>query len=223
MSLFYTLILFFNAKEASFFGQLKTLDLPNILSFTTFAIVTALTPGPNNILLSVSGTNFGLRQTLPHICGVVFGFTLIVVLSGFGLGWLLMKFPFFQGILKVFGMLVILYLARKIWRLEIIDNSHNERPMFFHEAFLFQWVNPKGILVILTAISTYTNTNENFYETLIVVTSIFFLVAWGSALIWTLSGVLIGKFLKTGRRQSWFNRISALLLVATILPVLVQL
>ena len=150
------------------------MDLPNILSFTTFAIVTALTPGPNNILLSVSGTNFGLRQTLPHICGVVFGFTLIVVLSGFGLGWLLMKFPLFQGILKVCGMLVILYLARKIWQLEIIDNSHNERPMFFHEAFLFQWVNPKGILVILTAISTYTNTNENFYETLIVNNFYFF-------------------------------------------------
>ena len=88
-------------KKSCLFGHLKTLDLPNILSFTTFAIVTALTPGPNNILLSVSGTNFGLRQTLPHICGVVFGFTLIVVLSSFGLGWLLMKFPLFQGILKI--------------------------------------------------------------------------------------------------------------------------
>ena len=199
------------------------MDLPNILSFTTFAIITALTPGPNNILLSVSGTNFGLRQTLPHIFGVVFGFTLIVILSGFGLGWLLMKFPLFQGILKTCGMLVILYLAHKIWHLEFIDKSQNVRPMFFHEAFLFQWINPKGILVILTAISTYTDTNEDFPETLLVITFIFFLVAWGSALIWTLSGVLIGKFLKTGTRQSWFNRISALLLVATILPVLVQL
>ena len=199
------------------------MELTNILSFTTFAVVTALTPGPNNILLSVSGTNFGLRKTLPHICGVVFGFTLIVVLSSFGLGWLLIKFPLLQGVLKVFGMLVILYLAHKIWHLEIVDNSPNERPMFFFEAFLFQWINPKGILVIFTAISTYTSTDEKFYETLMVITSIFFLVAWGSALIWTLSGVLIGKFLKTGRRQSWFNRISALLLVATILPVLVQL
>ena len=75
---------------------------------------------------------------MPHICGVVFGFTLIVVLSSFGLGWLLIKFPLLQGVLKVFGMLVILYLARKIWHLEIADNSPNERPMFFFEAFLFQ-------------------------------------------------------------------------------------
>ena len=199
------------------------MELSNILSFATFAIVTALTPGPNNILLSVSGANFGLRKTLPHICGVVFGFTLIVVLSSFGLGWLLIKLPLLQGILKILGIALILYLAYKIWHLQIVDDAPNERPMFFFEAFLFQWINPKGILVIFTAISTYASTDENFYETFIIITSIFFVVAWGSALLWTLTGVLIGKFLKLGRRQAWFNRISSFLLIATILPVLVQL
>ena len=199
------------------------MELSNILSFATFAIVTALTPGPNNILLSVSGANFGLRKTLPHICGVVFGFTLIVVLSSFGLGWLLIKLPLLQGILKILGMALILYLAYKIWHLQIVDDAPNERPMFFFEAFLFQWINPKGILVIFTAISTYASTDENFYETFIIITSIFFVVAWGSALLWTLTGVLIGKFLKLGRRQAWFNRTSSFLLIATILPVLVQL
>ena len=80
---------------------------------------------------------------MPHICGVVFGFTLIVVLSSFGLGGLLIKFPLLQGVLKVFGMLVILYLAHKIWHLEIVDNSLNERPIFFLRLFSFSGSIPR--------------------------------------------------------------------------------
>ena len=199
------------------------MDIANLVSFSVFAFVTAITPGPNNLLLSVSGANFGLRRTLPHIYGVVSGFTFVVLIACLGLGWLLTHIPLLHQFLKVVGIIVITYLAFRIWNMGSFGDTSSDRPITFFEAFLFQWVNPNGMLVIITAISTYTNPNSGLTETFVPIIVIFFLVAWLSALIWAYSGVFIGKFLSFGKRQMWFNRISSILLITAILPVLTQL
>ncbi|MCA3557226.1 MAG: LysE family translocator, partial [Rhodobacter sp.] len=41
-----------------------------------FALVTSVTPGPNNLLLMASGANFGFRRTVPHMLGVSLGFAM---------------------------------------------------------------------------------------------------------------------------------------------------
>ena len=46
---------------------------------------TGCSPGPNNIVASYSGFNFGIIKTLPHILGVILGFTLMVSILNFGL------------------------------------------------------------------------------------------------------------------------------------------
>ena len=52
---------------------------PEIISICLFWFVTAFTPGPNNIVASYSGFNFGIKKTIPHILGVTFGFTALIV------------------------------------------------------------------------------------------------------------------------------------------------
>ena len=47
---------------------------PELLSMSLFMFVTSCSPGPNNIVASYSGFNFGLIKTIPHMCGVIFGF-----------------------------------------------------------------------------------------------------------------------------------------------------
>ena len=44
------------------------------LALVVFANVMAFTPGPNNILLTASGVNFGFARTVPHLLGVAVGF-----------------------------------------------------------------------------------------------------------------------------------------------------
>ena len=46
---------------------------------------TGCSPGPNNIVASYSGFNFGIVKTVPHMLGVIFGFTLMVSILNFGL------------------------------------------------------------------------------------------------------------------------------------------
>ncbi|MBC7156417.1 MAG: hypothetical protein H5U20_02755 [Rhodobacteraceae bacterium] len=54
-------------------------------ALVAFAFVSSITPGPNNAMLMASGANFGLRRTLPHLSGVVLGFTAMVLVLGAGL------------------------------------------------------------------------------------------------------------------------------------------
>ena len=64
-----------------------------LLALATFALVTSITPGPNNLMLMASGANFGFRRTVPHMLGIGIGFTVMVLLVGAGLISLFDRYP----------------------------------------------------------------------------------------------------------------------------------
>ena len=57
-----------------------------LLALSVFAFATSITPGPNNMMLLASGVNFGFRRTIPHMLGIGFGFTAMLVVVGLGAG-----------------------------------------------------------------------------------------------------------------------------------------
>jgi threonine/homoserine/homoserine lactone efflux protein len=59
---------------------MMTLNL--FLALSAFALVSSLTPGPNNLMLMASGTNFGFARTVPHMLGVSIGFVFMVIMVG---------------------------------------------------------------------------------------------------------------------------------------------
>ena len=85
-----------------------------LLALFVFAFVASITPGPNNLMLMASGTNFGLKRTLPHMAGVTVGFTLMIVLVGLGLAQIFDAFPVTLLVLKGVSAAYLLYLAWKI-------------------------------------------------------------------------------------------------------------
>lgn len=87
---------------------------PEILSIALFWFVAAYTPGPNNIVASYSGFNFGIAKTIPHILGVTLGFTTLIFLLTVGLINVFKLFPIIQEVLKYLGTLFLIYLAYKI-------------------------------------------------------------------------------------------------------------
>ena len=74
---------------------------PELLSMSLFMLVTSCSPGPNNIVASYSAFNFGVTKTVPHMCGVIFGFTTLVAVVNFGLINIFKMFPIIQEILKI--------------------------------------------------------------------------------------------------------------------------
>lgn len=155
-------------------GYSGLMDLPTLLSFSLFAFVAAFTPGPNNVMLAASGANFGFRASLPHILGVFTGFTILVVAAGFGLASLFAALPALYDILKIISILFLLYLAWKIANEGHAETRHDDRPLRFWQAAMFQLVNPKGITVIISSVTAYTSSAANLASEMLVI-----FISWG--------------------------------------------
>ena len=83
----------------------------NPVPFMTFTFVMSITPGPNNVMLTASGANFGFRRTLPHIGGVGFGFAVQLLAVCAGLSALFARWPALQVILGWAGAAYLVYLG----------------------------------------------------------------------------------------------------------------
>ena len=190
-------------------------------AFLPFAVVSAFTPGPNNLLLAASGANFGIRRTIPHLLGVVCGFPLLMLAVGLGLGTLFQRHPEVHTVLKFGGAAFLIYLA---WRVATAGHRTAEaapgRPLTFLEAALFQWVNPKAWIFAVTAIATYTTVGGRASIEIAVILAISVLVTVGATIAWIGFGVGLNRFLqKSPRMLRAFNVSMALLLVLSIVPV----
>src|SRR5437764_2879855 len=121
-----------------------------------FCIVSGVTPGPNNMMLMASGVNFGVRRSLPHLAGVVLGYTLMVALVGFGLDAIFRAAPWLLPMMRYAGAAYLLWLA---WRIAtsgaVKDGATVGRPLGAFAAAAFQWINPKGWVMAVSALTTY--------------------------------------------------------------------
>ena len=120
-------------------------------------VIQSGTPGPNNIMLTASGKNFGYVKTIPHMAGVVFGFLTLLIVMGLGLISIFTSYPIAQTILQILGSLYLLYLSYRIYFTYSSDNDDRSKPITFIESSLFQYVNPKGVMMAITTISIYTD------------------------------------------------------------------
>ena len=190
---------------------------PEILSMALFWIVAAYTPGPNNVIASYSGFNFGIKKTLPHIFGVALGFTFLIFLLTIGLGYVFKIFPIIQVSLKYLGSLFLVYLAYKIYFSKIDSEKKNENPVKFIETFLFQFLNPKGVLIGIIIVSTYVEHGENYLKYATQVILFAFLVSLSSITFWTFVGKYLRKFATNEKFIKYFNCVMSLLLILSII------
>jgi threonine/homoserine/homoserine lactone efflux protein len=195
-----------------------SLDL--ILALIGFAFVTSITPGPNNMMLLASGVNFGFRRTIPHMLGIGIGFTLMVALIGFGLGEVFSRVPVIYTALKYIGAGYMLYLAWKIAHAAPLTEhgGGQGQPMTFLQAAAFQWVNPKAWVMAVSAISTYTQP-DNYIASVFLISFIFGAVNLPSVSSWAAFGVAMRRLLTNPRAVRVFNITMALLLVASLWPI----
>lgn len=192
---------------------------PELLTaLAAFAFVSSITPGPNNMMLMASGANFGLARTVPHMLGVALGFVAMIVLVGIGLIGLFDAVPISYTILKVISVAYLLYLAWKIANAAAPEGQGSGgRPMTFVQAALFQWVNPKAWTMALTALAVYAPVQELWAIALVAL--VFGVVNLPSIGVWTVLGVQVRRLLTGPGRLRAFNITMALLLVASLYPV----
>ncbi|MEI4234617.1 LysE family translocator [Roseovarius sp. D22-M7] len=196
-----------------------TLDLFTALA--TFALVTVITPGPNNIMLMTSGTNFGFVRTIPHMLGIALGFPLMVVCVGLGVMQVFDLWPLSYTLLKTVSVIYLLYLAWKIANAVPPASAEADAtgtPLTFLQSAAFQWVNPKAWSMALSAITLYAAGRD--LAAVLWVGAVYVGVSAISTTSWTVLGQQLRRLLKRPARLRVFNRVMAALLVATLIPVL---
>lgn len=182
-----------------------------------FAAATTFTPGPNVLILTASGANFGFMRTLPPMLGVCLGIPALIIAVGAGLGAVFQAFPIVHWILQIAGTAYLVWLAWKIAMTRSIgEREAGARPITFVQAAAFQWVNPKVWMMALGAISAYTSVGGNVMREALLIAAIFGFVCIPAATVWTLFGVGIRRWLKSPRGLRTFNLLMAALLLASV-------
>jgi len=194
-----------------------------LIAFLLFTLVMYFTPGPNNIMLLSSAVTYGFQRTLPHVAGIVIGFAFMVGAVGLGLGTVFIAYPILQTILKYLGAAYLIYLAVAIALSGPPKTGEDKRggPMTFWGAAMFQWVNAKGWVMVIANITAYAAI-ARFPWNIATQTAVSLVVGTVSTVVWALFGSALRPVLTSERAVRTFNIIMALLLLASLYPVVMD-
>jgi threonine/homoserine/homoserine lactone efflux protein len=195
-----------------------------LLAFVVFAIVMFFTPGPNNIMLLSSGLTYGFRPTVPHILGITFGFAFMVGAVGVGLGTVFLAYPILQTILKWGGIVYLVYLAVAIAMSDPVkpeEGGRRKGPMTFIGAAMFQWINAKGWVMVISTITAYAAIAP-FPWNIAIQVAISLILGAVSCSAWAMFGSALRPLLSSRTAVRTFNIIMAILLLASLIPVFME-
>ena len=199
------------------------MNTETLLAASLFAVVSSVTPGPNNTMLMASGVNFGFRRAQPHLWGVNLGFTFMLLCVGLGLHSVLDRFPQLYDVLRYGGSAYMLWIAWKLASAKTtgVDTADGAplKPMGFWAAAAFQWVNPKGWVMAITCMSAYLPANAGMAQ-VAVLAGIFMVLGAPCSAFWVGFGQAMRSLLQSPKRLRIFNVTMALALVASLYPML---
>ena len=197
-----------------------------MLALTVFAAVSSGTPGPNNLMLMTSGVNFGMKRSFAHLMGITLGFSFMIFCVGMGLQTMFTVVPQLETVLRYVGTAYLLWLAWKIANSGPVgEGKTSAKPMGFWGAAAFQWVNPKAWFMAISAITTYASSvggGDQLSKVLLVVL-IFGTINFPLVACWGLFGSAMRRFLQDPKKLKIFNITMAILLVASLYPIVYPL
>lgn len=197
------------------------MDLTPFYALATFIFISSITPGPNNLMLMASGTNFGMYRTLPHMFGICAGVIVMIVLINLGISQLFEKYPASMNVLKALSFTYLLYLAYKIAMSKTLSRSDsaNSKPFTIIQAMLFQWINPKAWAMCLSIVTIYQLPEDIAFNNALTLL-IFAVINLPSIACWAFIGKNIRRFLNDPIKLKIFNWLCAALLISTLIPII---
>lgn len=196
------------------------MELSLFLSMLGFLWVAAITPGPNNMLLTASGANFGFLRSLWLLAGIMTGMQVMLLIAASGIGGLILLYPALHLFLKIAGSLYLLWLAWKIASAKYEKLQTGEppkRPVPFWQGGLLQLINPKAWLMALGAVASFSLSGDAWRDSVVAISFAMMLVNLLSGVIWLSFGTLIGRILASRRAWKIFNLSMGILTAVCVL------
>ncbi len=126
----------------------------NWYAFWVYVIVTAVSPGPNNLLSMSNGSQKGLVRALPFNFGIGAGLTVVMIGCAVFCSVLTSVLPKIQLVMRFIGAAYMLYLA---WTTFVGDGKMDAEGAAggFLSGLLLQFVNPKIFVYGIVSLQVY--------------------------------------------------------------------
>ena len=206
-----------------------SIDLSLLVAFATFAIVASVTPGPNNLMVMASGAAFGFRRTVPHVLGIVGGFSIMLGSVSFGLGAVIEAYPLALDLVRYAGGLWMLWLAWQFLSPVLFpkpaapgarETVPGSRPLRLYEAAMFQWINPKSWTIAVATAGAYSGLTDTPVGSTLVMLAVFLAVAPLSNFLWVMAGQSVRKLMAEGRSARFFSAGMGILIALTAVSIM---
>ncbi len=198
------------------------IDFNLLFALISFYFVMYVTPGPNNAMVLASGLKFGFIKSIPHMSGITIGHVLQLILVCLGLGKIFLIFPQLQSILKILCALYLLYLGYKIIGSFSKIKEDGSRPLKFHEAALFQIVNPKAWTISSMVASGFLPENGNLLFSIFFIGMIALIICPLSISPWAAFGSAIRNLVRNNKIKALIEYFLAILLLITAIIIVLQ-
>ncbi|WP_027703172.1 LysE family transporter [Metaclostridioides mangenotii] len=166
------------------------------VSFLSYTVITALSPGPNNILALNATGSAGIKKSKNILLGIYTGFTCIMVICGIFSSALLIFLPNIMNYMKYIGAVYIFWLAYHVAFSKPIETNSQADCQSFSKGFILQFANVK---IILWGITAFTGFIMPYYQSPLVICAfvmILSLIGNGATHIWAVAGSMLGSFLR---------------------------
>lgn len=187
------------------------------IAFITYALATAYTPGPNNIISLNTTTKYGFKQSNSLRFGIGAGFTVIMILTNAMAFAVSAYLPEVINYLKYFGAAYILFLAYKLLVSKPITSEDSKIPKFW-TGFFLQFMNVKVILYGFTAVSSFFLPYYSSFNDLIWFCGILIINSQIAIWVWGVVGYWMKDFIN--RHYKLFNIIMALVLIECAISII---
>lgn len=181
------------------------------------AMAGSYTPGPNNTIAMVTGVHHGFARALPHIAGVVVGFSSMLALGVAGVAALVTSQPTLLRGIAIAALAYLLYLAWQLWKTDAMHAQDAFKPFSFLKSVLFQYVNPKAWMFAVALTTATASVAAGWLEKFVTIAGIVALHTVLALALWAWAGDVLAQWLRVGQRLVWFNRSMAVLLAGTAL------
>nr|WP_300314286.1 LysE family translocator [Halomonas sp.] len=196
-------------------------DWAFLIPAALFMVSMTITPGPNNVMLTASGANYGFMRTLPHLFGILAGCFVLFASIALGLGVVFERYPAVQSVLKVVGSVYLLYLAWKIATAPPPQfRTEGARPLSFWQGAAFQFANPKAWVMGIALMAGFLPEAGNPWLNALVLAGVAELVGLPCIALWAGFGTAIGKVLKSATSWRWFNGTMGAMTAACVVMIL---
>ena len=175
-----------------------------------FAFIASFAPGPNNVILTVTGSRLGVIKGIPILLGIAFGFAVMVIVGAIGFYFLNAYIAIILSYVKYIGLAMLTWVSYQIMSAPYVDNESSTEEDVGLKTYgvvtviLFQWLNPKSWLTMLSSLSIFLVLDKSLIQQGIYMGLTYFFVVIPACLPWLILGKYIQTFLTNPIRHRVF-------------------